>query len=175
MPRCAWCEQIKTVDAFGKVYAGMLRVVCRQCERYKLTYCGFCGLPVREGKFYRISDRLNECMDCHEQTLALIRKNELIRAQWKLNQVIKQTNRMSEHLIGNLRERLFRTMDGLEAGTITVETAAQITDVARAIIESARVENEFVKLTGTNGSGFIPVLEGPGDAGRIGPPDKKGR
>ena len=49
-------------------------------------------------------------------------------------------------------------MDGLEAGTITVETAAQITDVARAIIESARVENEFVRLTGTNGSGFIPVI-----------------
>lgn len=49
-------------------------------------------------------------------------------------------------------------MDGLEAGTISVETAAQITDVARAIIDSAKVENEFVRLTGTNGSGFIPVI-----------------
>lgn len=51
-------------------------------------------------------------------------------------------------------------MNGLEAGTISVETAAQITDVARAIIDSAKVENEFVRLTGTNGSGIIPVIEG---------------
>ena len=62
---------------------------------------------------------------------------------------------MSENLIGDLRSRLFETMDGLRAGTITAETAAQITDVARAIIDSAKVENEFVRLTGTNGSGFI--------------------
>lgn len=31
-------------------------------------------------------------------------------------------------------------MDGLEAGTISVETAARITDVARAIIDSAKVK-----------------------------------
>ena len=51
-------------------------------------------------------------------------------------------------------------MDGLKAGTISPETAAQITDVAKAIIESAKVENEFIRLTGTNGSGFIPVVGG---------------
>ena len=52
---------------------------------------------------------------------------------------------------------LFETIDGLKAGTITPEVAAQITDVAKTIIDSARVENEFVKLTGSAGSGFIPV------------------
>ncbi|MBE7173252.1 MAG: hypothetical protein INR73_21945 [Williamsia sp.] len=62
-------------------------------------------------------------------------------------------------------------MDGLEAGTISLETAAQITDVARAIIDCAKVENEFVKLTGTNDSGFIPVMEGK-DQKQIGPASK---
>ncbi|MBE7170043.1 MAG: hypothetical protein INR73_05595 [Williamsia sp.] len=32
-------------------------------------------------------------------------------------------------------------MDGLEASTISVETAAQIVDVARAIIDSVKVKN----------------------------------
>ena len=157
MPRCAWCEQIKPVDAFRKVYAGNLREVCLECEKQPLTYCGFCGLPIHEGRYYKISDRLHECMDCHEQTEGIIRKNTMLRIRKQIIQVTRNTTNMSEHLIGNLRERLFRTIDGLEAGTITVETAAQITDVARAIIDSAKVENEFIKLTGTNGSGFIPV------------------
>ena len=53
---------------------------------------------------------------------------------------------MPEHLIGDLGEGLFRTMDGLEADTISHETAAQITDVARAIIDSTKVE---INLSGS--------------------------
>ncbi|MBE7172757.1 MAG: hypothetical protein INR73_19430 [Williamsia sp.] len=53
---------------------------------------------------------------------------------------------------------LFEIIDSFKAGTISAETAAQITDVARAIIDSAKVENQFIQLTGTNGSGFIPVI-----------------
>ncbi len=175
MPRCAWCYSIKTTDAFEQTATGWLHEVCRDCESKKLKYCGFCGMPIHDSRFYKISTRLYECMDCHEQTLATIRKNALIRTRWKLNQVIKQTKYMSENLIGNLRERLFKAMDGLEAGTMTIETAAQITDVAKTIIESAKVENEYVKLTGTAGSGFIPVsgqiLKDPrqlGPAGKAG-------
>lgn len=37
------------------------------------------------------------------------------------------------------------------------ETAAQITDVAKATIESARIENEFIRLTDTNGSAVFQV------------------
>ena len=83
---------------------------------------------------------------------------------------------MSDHLIGDLRSKLFDTIDGLVAGTISVETAAQITDVARAIIDSAKVENEFVRLTGTVGSGFIPVIgDVAKDQKQIGPAGKAGK
>ena len=176
MPRCAWCEHVKPATAFKQSEAGRLREICSECEGLPLVYCGFCGLPVHEGRFYKISDRLHECMDCHEQTLAIIKKNRVIRLIAKLKLLTIQTNRMSEHLIGNLHERLFRTMDGLEARTMTIETAAQITDVAKAIIESAKVENEFVKLTGTTGSGFIPVTgEVVKDPKQLGPSGKVGR
>ena len=176
MPRCAWCELVKPADAFAKVYAGMLREVCRECEKQPLTYCGFCGLPIHEGRFYKISDRLHECMDCHEQTQSIIRKNTVLRIRKQIISLTRNTTNMSEHLIGDLRSKLFDTMDGLEAGTISVETAAQITDVARAIIDSAKVENEFVRLTGTVGSGFIPVIgDVAKDQKQIGPVGKAGK
>ncbi len=151
----------------------MLRDVCLECEKRPLKYCGFCGLPIHEGQFYLISDRLYECISCHEQTEAILRRSAGIRIRKQIVSLIRNTTNMSENLIGDLRARLFRTIDGLEAGTMSHETAAQITDVARAIIDSARVENEFIKLTGTNGSGFIPVLEVAGkDQRKIGPPKK---
>lgn len=121
MPRCAWCEQIKPVDAFGKVYTGMLRVVCLECEKQPLAYCGFCGLPIHEGRFYKISDRLHECMDCHEQTQGIIRKNIILRIRKQIIQVTRKTTNMSEHLIGDLRSKLFDTIYGLMAGTVTVD------------------------------------------------------
>lgn len=161
MPRCAWCDHIKPADAFKLGNDGTLREVCNECQGLPLLYCGFCGLPIHSDRFYKISDRLHECIDCHEQTKMIIKRNRAIKLITKLKLLTIQTKNMSEHLIGNLRERLFRTMDNLEAGTITVETAAQITDVARAIIDSAKVENQFIQLTGTNGSGFIPVSGEP--------------
>ena len=138
MPRCAWCNHVKTADAFRMSATGSLREICYECEGLSLIYCGFCGLPVHAGRFYRVSDRLHECLDCHEQTQMIIKKNRVLKLITKLNLLTIQTKRMSEHLIGNLRERLFKTIDGLVAGTISVETAAQITDVARAIIDSAK-------------------------------------
>ncbi len=128
---------------------------------------------VNEGQFYLISERLYECISCHEQTEAIIQRNTAIRIRKQIIQLIRNTTNMSENLIGDLRARLFKTIDGLEAGTMSHETAAQITDVARAIIESARVENDFIRLTGSGGSGFMPVPAGlVDDQKKIGPPTK---
>lgn len=48
--------------------------------------------------------------------------------------------------VDDLREHLFATLDGLRAGTIDVERAKAISEVAQTIINSARVEVEAARL-----------------------------
>ncbi|MEJ7830278.1 MAG: hypothetical protein WKF91_18865 [Segetibacter sp.] len=59
--------------------------------------------------------------------------------------------------INSLRDTLFQTITELRAGTIDIDVAKQITATAQTIIDSCRVENEFMQIAGGMGSGFIPL------------------
>lgn len=48
--------------------------------------------------------------------------------------------------VDDLREHLFAALDGLRAGTLDVERAKAISDVAQTIINSAKVEVEAARL-----------------------------
>lgn len=61
--------------------------------------------------------------------------------------------------IDGLRDHLFATIEGLRDGSITIDVASKIADVAVVIIDSARAENEYIQLTKSAGSGFIPLKE----------------
>ena len=50
------------------------------------------------------------------------------------------------HTVDDLRAHLFATIEGLRAGTMTIETARAISDVSQTIINSAKVEVEASKL-----------------------------
>ena len=64
--------------------------------------------------------------------------------------------------INKLRELLFETMRDLRAGTIEVNCAKVINDTAQTIINSAKVEVEYIKATGAQTSnGFIESAEQP--------------
>lgn len=67
--------------------------------------------------------------------------------------------------IDSLREHLFAALDGLRDKTnpMDIERAKAIADVSRVIVDSAKVECDHMKLTGSDGSGFIP--ERPAAAG----------
>lgn len=54
-----------------------------------------------------------------------------------------------------LREHLFGALRGLSSGTVDVDKAKAISDVAQVIINSAKVEIEHIKVTGQGSSGFI--------------------
>lgn len=58
--------------------------------------------------------------------------------------------------ITDLRETLFETMQALKDGKIDIEKAKAISDIGQVIINSAKVEVDFVKQAGGVGSGFIP-------------------
>lgn len=61
--------------------------------------------------------------------------------------------------INTLRNHLFSTLNALQdkENPMDIERARAISDVAQTIVNSAKVEVDYMKLTGSNqGSGFIP-------------------
>lgn len=65
--------------------------------------------------------------------------------------------------ITDLREHLFATLEALrdEDKPMDLERARAIADVAKVVIDSAKVEVEMVKATGhASGSGFMPLEDG---------------
>jgi hypothetical protein len=54
-----------------------------------------------------------------------------------------------------LREHLFDALKGLKDKSIDIERAKAMSDIAQTIINSAKVEVEYAKATGSKGSGFL--------------------
>lgn len=72
--------------------------------------------------------------------------------------------------IEDLRDHLFETIEALKdpEKPMALDRAKRISEVAQTIINSAKVENEFMELTGVAGTGFIPngtrkALPAPGE------------
>jgi hypothetical protein len=57
--------------------------------------------------------------------------------------------------INQLRNHLFDVLQGLKDDSMTVEKAKAISDVAQTIINSAKVEVDYVKTTGAKESSFL--------------------
>jgi len=57
--------------------------------------------------------------------------------------------------IDTLRTHLFDAMKGLKDGSMTVEKAKAMSDIAQTIINSAKVEVDYIKATDAKGSGFL--------------------
>lgn len=59
--------------------------------------------------------------------------------------------------IEDLRNHLFETLEKLKDGDMEVETAKAVSGVAQTIINSAKVEIDYLRLTEQrSGTGFIP-------------------
>lgn len=57
--------------------------------------------------------------------------------------------------IDALRTHLFDALAGLKDGTVAIEKAKAISDVAQTIINTAKVEVDYAKATGQKGSTFL--------------------
>ena len=59
--------------------------------------------------------------------------------------------------IEDLRNHLFETLEELrdKDKPMDIERAKAVAGVAQVIVDSAKAENDFIKLTGSRGSGFI--------------------
>ena len=65
--------------------------------------------------------------------------------------------------IEDLRNHLFETLEALKDkdNPMDIERAKAVAGVAQVIVNSAKVENDHIKLTGTSGSGFIEAQPAP--------------
>lgn len=68
----------------------------------------------------------------------------------------------------DLRERLFAAIDGVRDGSVTVDKARAINDLGQAIINSAKVEVDYLRVSAEKKSRFLapagPALPAPGAA-----------
>ena len=62
--------------------------------------------------------------------------------------------------IEDLRNHLFETLEDLrdKEHPLDIERARAIAEVAQVIVDSAKAENTFIQITGSDGSGFIESL-----------------
>lgn len=58
--------------------------------------------------------------------------------------------------ITELRTHLFDTIREMRQPGADIERARTVADLAQTVINSVKVEIEHMKITGGNGSGFIP-------------------
>ena len=72
------------------------------------------------------------------------------------------------HTIDGLRERLFAAIDGVRDGTLDLERAKLINDTAQVIVNSAKVEVDFLRATGRHDSKFVT---GDDDQARLAAPN----
>lgn len=57
--------------------------------------------------------------------------------------------------ITELREHLFDTLRGLKSGSVDIDKARAVSDVAKTIIDSAKVEVDFMRVAEIQSTGFI--------------------
>ena len=64
--------------------------------------------------------------------------------------------------LATLRETLFATLRGVRDGTLELERARAVNDVAKTIIDTAKVEVDYVRATGADAeSDFIAPEQKP--------------
>ena len=65
------------------------------------------------------------------------------------------------HNIEGLRQRLFDAIDGVRAGTLDIDKAKMISDLSQVIVNTAKVEADYLRACGGDSSRFLapPSIE----------------
>jgi hypothetical protein len=111
---------------------------CPACNRRKPWYSF--KIPFKKGK-------AGVCLKCKDRLI----KGRLFLKLYNLERMASK-NKMS-----GLRDHLFETIEGLRANAISPEKAKSICEVAQVIINSAKVELEFIKIVGAKKSDFLQI------------------
>ena len=62
------------------------------------------------------------------------------------------------HTLTDLRRNLFETLQGFKDGTIELDKARAINEVSKTIIDTAKVEVDYLKVNGGGESAFVEAI-----------------
>lgn len=62
--------------------------------------------------------------------------------------------------ISDLRETLFQTLEAVKNGEIDLEKAKAVNEVAKTIVDTAKVEVDYLRVTGGGESSFVDTAAG---------------
>lgn len=63
--------------------------------------------------------------------------------------------------INDLREKLFATLDAVKSGSMDLDKARAVNEIGRTIIETAKVEVDYLRAIGGGESSFIDSAAPP--------------
>jgi hypothetical protein len=63
--------------------------------------------------------------------------------------------------LADVRTHLFAALDGLKDGSMAIDKAMAIRDIGQTLINSAKVEVDFLRVTDGQASGFIESATKP--------------
>lgn len=76
--------------------------------------------------------------------------------------------------IEDLRTALFSTLEGVRAGTIDLDKARAVNEIGKTIVETAKVEVDYLRATGGGESTFISTAIGADNVPKGLPPATPG-
>ena len=62
--------------------------------------------------------------------------------------------------ISDLREALFATLQGVKDGSVDLDRARAVNEIGKTLIDSAKVEVDYLRVTGGGESEFIDTAAG---------------
>jgi hypothetical protein len=62
--------------------------------------------------------------------------------------------------ISDLRAALFATLEGVKDGSVDLDKARAVNEVAKTIVETAKVEVDYLRVTGGGESSFLDAAIG---------------
>lgn len=67
----------------------------------------------------------------------------------------------NDHHIADLRKKLFETLEAVKSGSLELDRARVVNEIGKTLIDSAKVEVDFIRATDGSGSDFLgkPVNE----------------
>lgn len=68
---------------------------------------------------------------------------------------------MSSKTINDLRETLFATLQALKSGEMDIDKARAVNEVAKTIVDTAKVEVDYLRATDGGKSSFIDTANLP--------------
>lgn len=71
------------------------------------------------------------------------------------------TNTVPEENLAALRAELFNTLRAVKAGTLPLDQARAVNEIAKTLVDTAKVEVAYIAATGGGESGFIEPEPAP--------------